>query len=63
MEEPVPLVDVVILVAGIVLILITSVRVSRRRARGKIVTGPSGALLGVTVWLTVLGVAIYLIFR
>jgi hypothetical protein len=63
MEEPGPLVDMVILVAGIALILITSVRVSRRRARGKIVTGSTGALLGVTVWLTVLGAVIYLIFR
>lgn len=63
MEEPIPLLDAVILVAGVVLILITSVRVSRQRSQGRTVKGPSGALIGVAVWLAVLGIAVYLIFR
>jgi hypothetical protein len=63
MEESIPLLDAVILVAGVVLILITSVRVSRQRSQGKTVKGRAGALIGVAVWLAVLGVAVYLIFR
>ena len=61
MEEPVALVDTLILAAGMVLILLTSVRVSRRRSSGK-AKGETGALIGILVWLGCLGVALYLIF-
>lgn len=62
MEDSTALVDAVILVAGIVLILLTSVRVSRRRSGAKPVKGQTGALIGIAVWLGFLGVALYLIF-
>jgi hypothetical protein len=45
-----------------VLILLTSVRVSRRRSGAKPVKGQTGALIGIAVWLGFLGVALYLIF-
>lgn len=62
MEDSVALVDSLILVAGIVLILLTSLRVSRRRSSGKVVKGQTSALVGILVWLGCLGVALYLIF-
>lgn len=62
MEESVALVDSLILIAGIVLILLTSLRVSRRRSSAKPVKGETGALVGILVWLVCLGVALYLIF-
>jgi hypothetical protein len=62
MEDSVALVDSIILVAGIVLILLTSLRVSRRRSTSKPVKGQTGALVGIMVWLGCLGVALYLIF-
>jgi hypothetical protein len=62
MEDSVALVDSIILVAGIVLILLTSLRVSRRRSTRKAVKGETGAIVGLVVWLGCLGVALYLIF-
>jgi hypothetical protein len=62
MEDSVALVDAIILVAGVVLILLTSVRVSRRRPSRKPVKGQTGAVIGIAVWLGCLGVALYLIF-
>lgn len=62
MTEPATLIDAIILVAGIVLILITSVRVSRRRSGGQASKGQAAALVGIAVWLGCLGVALYLIF-
>jgi len=62
MEDSATLVDAIILVAGIVLILFTSLRVSRRRSGGKPSSGNAGALIGIAVWLGFLGVALYLIF-
>jgi hypothetical protein len=62
MEGSVALVDSLILLAGIALILLTSLRVSRRRSRDKTVKGEAGALVGILVWLGCLGVALYLIF-
>jgi len=56
------LVDAIILVAGIALILFTSVRVSRRRSGAKPSNSQTGALIGIAVWLGCLGVALYLIF-
>jgi len=62
MEDSAALVDTIILVAGIALILLTSLRVSQRRSTGKAVKGQTGALVGIVVWLGCLGVALYLIF-
>ncbi|HEX4995170.1 MAG TPA: hypothetical protein VFX87_09385 [Methylomirabilota bacterium] len=62
MEDSVALFDTIILVAGIALILLTSLRVSRQRAGRKPVKGQTGALVGIVVWLGCLGVALYLIF-
>jgi hypothetical protein len=62
MEDSVSLVDSIILVAGIVLILLTSLRVSRRRSSRHPVKGQTAALVGIAVWLGCLGVALYLIF-
>jgi uncharacterized membrane protein SirB2 len=61
MEDSATLVDTIILAAGIVLILLTSVRVSRRRSGAKPVKGQTGALIGIAVWLGFLGVALYLV--
>ena len=62
MEDSATLVDAIILAAGIVLTLFTSVRVSRRRSGAKPGNGQAGALIGIAVWLGFLGVALYLIF-
>jgi hypothetical protein len=62
MEDSATLVDAIILVAGIALILFTSVRVSRRRSGTKPSPGQAGALIGIAVWLGFLGLALYLIF-
>jgi len=62
MGESSTLLDAIILIAGIVLILVTSVSVSRRRSRSRPVKGQTAALIGITVWLVCLGVALYLIF-
>lgn len=62
MQGSVPLIDLVILMAGIALILLTSIRVSRRRPGRKPVKSQTGTLFGIAVWLGFLGVAIYLIF-
>jgi hypothetical protein len=62
MEDSVALVDSIILVVGIVLILLTSLRVSHRRSSRKPVKGQTAALVGIVVWLGCLGVALYLIF-
>ncbi|HSB40421.1 MAG TPA: hypothetical protein VLK28_01210 [Methylomirabilota bacterium] len=62
MGESVELVDAIILIAGLVLILFTSLRVSQRRTREKPVKGQTAALIGIAVWLGCLAVALYLIF-
>jgi hypothetical protein len=62
MEDSATVVDAIILVAGIALILFTSVRVSRRRSGAKPSPGQTGALIGIAVWLGFLGLALYLIF-
>ena len=62
MEDSAALVDTIILVAGIALILLTSLRVSQRRSTSKPTKGQTGALVGIVVWLGCLGVALYLIF-
>ena len=62
MEESTTLVDAIILIAGIVLILLTSLRVSRQRSGSKPAAGQTSAIIGIAVWLGLLGVALYLIF-
>jgi hypothetical protein len=62
MEHSAALVDSIMLIAGIVLILLTSLRVSRRKSRRKAAKGQTGAVVGIMVWLGCLGVALYLIF-
>ena len=62
MEDSVALVDSIILVVGIVLILLTSLRVSHRRSSRTPAKGQTAALVGIVVWLGCLGVALYLIF-
>jgi hypothetical protein len=62
MSESAAMIDVVILVAGIALILLTSVGMSRRRSGDKPAKGQTGTLIGIAVWLGCLGVALYLIF-
>jgi hypothetical protein len=49
-------------VAGIALILLTSVGMSWRRSGEKPAKGQTGTLIGIAVWLGCLGVALYLIF-
>jgi hypothetical protein len=61
-EESASLVDVIILIAGVALILVTSLRVTRSRSEGKRSRGQTIALVGITVWLACLAVALYLIF-
>ena len=61
-EDSVGVIDAIILMAGIALIVLTSLRVSRRRSASKSTTGESAALVGIAVWLVCLGVALYLIF-
>lgn len=61
-EESSGYLDAIILLAGVALIVFTSLRVSRRRSGGKPTKGESAALIGIAVWLACLGVALYLIF-
>lgn len=62
MGESAALIDAIILIVGIVLILVTSLHVSRKRSGSRPATGQATALIGVAVWLGFLGVALYLIF-
>ncbi len=62
MDDGSTLIDTIVLVAGVVLILLTTVRVSRRRAERRSAEGQSAAVIGILVWLGLLGVALYLIF-
>jgi hypothetical protein len=62
MEDFATLLDTIVLLAGVALILLTIVRVSRRRSGGRPVKGQTSAIVGISVWLACLGVAFYLIF-
>jgi hypothetical protein len=62
MGDSATIADAIILMAGIALILFTSISVSRRRSKSKPVKGQTTALIGIAVWLGCLGVALYLIF-
>jgi hypothetical protein len=61
MEDFATLLDTIVLLAGVALILLTIVRVSRRSG-GRPVKGQTSAIVGISVWLACLGVALYLIF-
>jgi len=55
--------DTIFLIAGLVMILLTTLRVSRRRSGSRRpVEGQRMATLGILVWLALVGVAVYPIF-
>ena len=54
-------VDLLFLVGALVLILVTSAGIGRRRG-GKPAEGQRAAAFGILVWLGLLGFALYLIF-
>jgi hypothetical protein len=55
-------VDTIVLVVGAILILLTGLRVSRRRSEKKPVEGQRAATIGILIWLALMGVALYMIF-
>jgi hypothetical protein len=62
MEDGFAFIDIVFLLGGLVVIVFTGVRVSRRRSGSKPAEGQSMATVGILIWLALLGVALYLIF-
>ncbi|HME97335.1 MAG TPA: hypothetical protein VKN16_24280 [Methylomirabilota bacterium] len=54
--------DTIFLVVGAVLILLTGLRVSRRRSDKKPMEGQRAFTIGILVWLALMGVALYMIF-
>jgi hypothetical protein len=54
--------DTIFLVVGAVLILLTGLRVSRRRSDKKPMEGQRTFTIGILVWLALMGVALYMIF-
>jgi hypothetical protein len=63
MEEGSSFLDTIFLVAGLVMILLTTLRVSRRRSGSRrAVEGQRMATFGILIWLGLVGVALYLIF-
>lgn len=54
--------DTIFIVVGAVLILLTGLRVSRRRSEKKPVEGQRAATIGILIWLGLMGVAFYMIF-
>ena len=54
--------DTIFLVVGAVLILMTGLRVSRRRSDKKPMEGQRDFTIGILVWLALMGVALYMIF-
>jgi hypothetical protein len=63
MEEGSGALDTILLLAGLALIVITTMRVSRRRSGARRpAEGERAATLGILIWLGLIGVALYLIF-
>lgn len=63
MEEGSSFLDTIFLVAGLVMILLTTLRVSRRRSGIRpAVEGQRMATFGILIWLGLVGGALYLIF-
>lgn len=59
MEQSLDLLDTLVLVAGLMVILWTSLRFSRRQPAAP---GQRAAAIGMLVWLLLLGFALYLVF-
>ena len=62
MDDGSTLIDAIFLMGGFVLIVVTSLRMSRRRSQRKRTEGQSAATIGILMWLGLFGVALYLIF-
>lgn len=62
MDDTGPLLDTIILLAGLALIVLTGLRISRRRSEKKPLEGSNAALIGILLWLGLLGVALYMVF-
>lgn len=62
MDDNGPLLDTIILLAGLALIVLTGLRISRRRSEKRPVEGQRAALVGILLWLGLLGVALYMVF-
>ena len=54
--------DTIFLVVGAVLILLTGLRVSRRRSEKEPAEGQRAAAIGILIWLALMVVALYMIF-
>jgi hypothetical protein len=58
-----PTLDTIFLVVGAVLILLTGMRLSRRRSEKKSpMEGQRAATIGILIWLGLMGVALYMVF-
>ena len=57
-----PSLDTIFLVVGAILIVLTGLRLSRRRGEKKPAEGQRAAVVGILLWLALMGVALYLIF-
>lgn len=63
MEEGSHFLDTILLIAGLVVMVLTTLRFSRRRSGSqRPVEGQRMATLGILIWLALVGVALYLIF-
>jgi hypothetical protein len=63
MEEGSHFLDTILLIAGLVVMVLTTLRLSRRRSGSRRpVEGERMATLGILIWLALVGVALYLIF-
>jgi hypothetical protein len=62
MDDGSTLIDTIFLLGGIVLIVLTGLRMSRHGSHRKQTEGQSAATIGILVWIGLLGVALYLIF-
>jgi hypothetical protein len=63
MDEGFDFLDTIFLVAGLVMILLTTLRLSRRRSGSRRpVEGQRMATFGLLIWLALVGFALYLIF-
>ena len=62
MDDASTLVDTIFLLGGFVLLVLTSLQMSRGGGEHKRTEGQSAATIGILLWLGLLGVALYLIF-
>jgi hypothetical protein len=61
-EDGFAFIDTLFLLAGLVVIVLTGMRFSRRRSGSKPAEGQRMATVGILIWLALLGVALYLVF-